>query len=365
MSVSCWLRTITFPSSNQVVFADNASKLAFGFYQGKHAIVSCETAVEIFTNINTVWKNAEWNHIVLTKTNDTYALYINNTLITSRGASNYWTHNKTNSLIIGCRYNGSYATFYDGEINDFRLFASALTAAQVKDLFETPISLSNSQVLFTKELIERSYVSSSLTKKGVTKSDTLAAFADLHNMPLRLIDDGSVWARVHWIDFSISKTPFTNDEVQECVNADNRFSLMKYIENFKANDGTYEFLLTYPQHATKADKYNRWKQTNSPNAAYGAGTGYETVGGSQPFGTHLAPLTKCSSSGSAVYCTNTTSNWWSPVGQKVLYNSTGIPAADGSTQLEMELWVRVDTIPNNIKLQIFNNCIQSTDFIEW
>jgi hypothetical protein len=120
---------------------------------------------------------------------------------------------------------------------------------------------------------------------------------------------------------------------------------MQYVDKFVDKDGYYEFMLTYPRLSTTL--YNRWKQTNSPNVAANAGTGYVAI--TTAWSTHANPLTKCASSGSAVYCTNITDNWWSPIGQLVLYNSTGIPAANGSTETEVELWVRIDNLPKLTK----------------
>lgn len=365
-SVSMWLKTLIFPTGNEVVFVDDISKLAFGFYAGTYAIVSCGSSANIFS-IKDSWINNEWNHVVLTKSGEIYSCYINGVKITPSTSLNNWTSGKTNYLIIGCRHNGSYSTFYNGEINDFKLYATALPEAAVKDLYATPISLSNNYTLLSYELLEKEGNSTpKFTKRGQININAIADVSYNHHMPIKLVDDGSVWARIHWLDFSIAASGYfaNNAEVDVCTDKDNRFSLLKYVDNFKTSDGIYEFMLTYPLHATKATDCNRWKQTNSPNVAYGAGTGYEAVG-TQAFSSHIAPLTKCNSSGSAVYSTNTSGNWWSPIGQKTLYNNKGIPAADGSTQLAMELWVRIDNIAPAVKMQIFKDCLQSTNFIEW
>lgn len=248
-------------------------------------------------------------------------------------------------------------------MSDVRIYSRALSNTEIRELYNTSISLTQDGVLFEHELKEEN-INPSFAQTGVVKAQTITTMRNLHGMPVKLLSDGSAWARIHWIDFSISQDYFTTAQVQECTNQSNRFSLMKYIDNFKTANGVYEFMLTYPQHNTKGKLYNRWRQTNSPNAAWNTGTGYEAVG-TQAFSSYLAPLTKCNSSGSAVYCTNYSGNWWAPIGQLTLYNKKGIPAADGSTQLETELWVRIDNIPNNIKMQIFKDCLQSTNFIEW
>lgn len=43
---------------------------------------------------------------------------------------------------------------YEGQMSDFRIYATALTADQVKQLYEAPISLANNGTLFANELVE-------------------------------------------------------------------------------------------------------------------------------------------------------------------------------------------------------------------
>lgn len=115
--------------------------------------------------------------------------------------------------------------------------------------------------------------------------------------------------------------------------------------------GQYEFMLTYP--SMSATAYNRWSQINSPNGAYGSAEGLKKL--STSWSSHSNAITKSNSSGSATYSMNTAGNWWAPIGQKTLFNSTGIPAADGSTQTETELWVRIDTVPDLDKISMLDN----------
>jgi hypothetical protein len=70
-------------------------------------------------------------------------------------------------------------------------------------------------------------------------------------MKIKTLSDGSAWARIHYLN--VSKNPyaqssyFANDnEIKYCVNNQNRFSLMQYVDYFKDKSNKYEFLLTYP-----------------------------------------------------------------------------------------------------------------------
>lgn len=127
--------------------------------------------------------------------------------------------------------------------------------------------------------------------------------------------------------------------------------------------GFYEFMLTYPLLSTTL--YNRWRQNISPNSTYvtsTSGTGYKAI--TTAWTSYAAPITKSASNGSSVYSCNITGNWWAPVGQKTLFNS-GIPAANGSTQMETELWIRIDTLPKAKQLSLFDNkYIQTSQIYE-
>ena len=112
----------------------------------------------------------------------------------------------------------------------------------------------------------------------------------------------------------------------------------------------YEFMLTYP--STGDGKYNRWIQSNSPNAPANAGTGHVKI--HTDLTSYAYPLTLCNNT-SSIYCTNQSNNWWSPIGQLALYNTDGIPAANGKKEKEVELWVRIDNLSQLTKTSFLDN----------
>ena len=59
----------------------------------------------------------------------------------------------TQIWISGWDSGGSY-TFIGSNMSDFRIYATALTADQVKQLYEAPISLANNGTLFANEFNE-------------------------------------------------------------------------------------------------------------------------------------------------------------------------------------------------------------------
>ena len=70
------------------------------------------------------------------------------------------------------------------------------------------------------------------------------------------------------------------------------------------------------------------------------------------YSTYSDALTRTTSTynASAKYTCAHTNSWWAGIGQYKIYEG-GIPAADGSIQKEIELWVRLDNLhPNTMKL---------------
>lgn len=176
ISVSLWVNCGDVPSDNKVVFADQRSKLAFGFYNDGSAIISCSDGTHktsVCTGVKIYWKKNQWNHIVVIKHKDAFACYINGHMLsTSASSTNYWTHVKENELTIGCRNNGSYTTYYNGLINDFRYYTTTLTEEQILTLYHTPISVDKNGILYSYELLEEANKVSSLAANGNVATDT-------------------------------------------------------------------------------------------------------------------------------------------------------------------------------------------------
>lgn len=75
----------------------------------------------------------------------------------------------------------------------------------------------------------------SFNKNGLVDFETLDEVAPYYYMKTKMLDDGSVWGRIHWLDVSTDTTCFSNaSEVAECLNQANRFSLMGKIDYFRA-----------------------------------------------------------------------------------------------------------------------------------
>lgn len=116
------------------------------------------------------------------------------------------------------------------------------------------------------------------------------------------------------------------------------------------------------------EQYNRWIQTNSPNANYRQSTGYQPIhtdfcrwNGSKY---SSGPITKSFDQEHSTYLVSESNDPWAPIGQKELYG-TGIRALNNTTQHQVELWVRVDKMPAATEIKTNDGCVIAPQFIEY
>ena len=368
ITLSTWVKLDSYPGSNTVVMVDQNSKVAFGFWGTQNAIMSCGTdanTTRTITNLKGKWDLNKWHHIAVVKSSSTYTFYLDGIEWTALGGAyggnNYWTHTPANELLLGGRHNGSSFDYpFTGKISDARIYATALPAAAVKELYQSSISFLDNGTLQCSEIVENN-TNLKYNQNGIVQANELNEIGYIDQMKIKIVDN-KAWARIYWFNTQTTKTYFQSEaEVLECTNASNRFSLMKYVDYFKDKNGNYEFMLTYP--LLSSTGYNSWRQTNSPNVNYGSHSGYVALHTDFSYSSYVGPLTYSNSRSSSMYSANQSGNWWSPVGQRALYGE-GIPASNGATTHETELWVRIDNLPKLKKLSMFNKALQAHQIYE-
>ena len=92
----------------------------------------------------------KWNHMVFTKQGSEVKLYVNGVLA-NQGTSSTGIVNS--NYFIGA-WNTATQQNYEGQMSDFRVYATALSAAQVADLYNTAVSVANNGTLMGYELVE-------------------------------------------------------------------------------------------------------------------------------------------------------------------------------------------------------------------
>ena len=134
--------------SYKIVFCDGTSKVAFGESGG--FLCSCgSNSQNKFTKNN--WKNSDWNHVVVVRDGSTYKMYINGEAETQSGAADYWNHSASTITVGGREEN---AAMWNGNISDFRIYTTALSADDIKELYNTSAYVSDNGTLLTYNLEE-------------------------------------------------------------------------------------------------------------------------------------------------------------------------------------------------------------------
>ena len=96
-----------------------------------------------------------WYHLCVTITNgDTVKLYVNGELVQTRTVTNTTgTIASTTQFAVGVDLPGSDER-YTGQLSDVRFYATALSADDIKALYQIPVSLSSDGTLFAGEYVE-------------------------------------------------------------------------------------------------------------------------------------------------------------------------------------------------------------------
>lgn len=142
-----------FPSSSEVVVADNNSQLAFGFFSGAHGIITCAGFKKsIMTNLKTALKD-DWNYIAVIRDNNNNIKGYLNGIEYPLADSQEWTHSEP-YFSIGCRYSGGWTSYYNGQVDNIRLYNTYLSPEEVKDLYNCGGRISNLGDALTSSFIE-------------------------------------------------------------------------------------------------------------------------------------------------------------------------------------------------------------------
>lgn len=98
-----------------------------------------------------------WHLFAVTFDGTTQKLYIDGKLDTTKTAASSKspiTYNSTNTIFLGAEAQASATTptspYFKGKMSDFRLYATALSAADVLELYNTPITITNGGAIMTQ-----------------------------------------------------------------------------------------------------------------------------------------------------------------------------------------------------------------------
>lgn len=133
-TVSLWIKP-TSRSSSMAVFSDKTSTLAIAISSASVIYTDATASTKGFTM--TYWIDDDWNHVVVVNDNGTRRCYINGKSASQGSSSTYFVHNANKFWVWNRSYNNSYP--YKGALSDLRVYATALTADEVNDLYKNRI----------------------------------------------------------------------------------------------------------------------------------------------------------------------------------------------------------------------------------
>jgi hypothetical protein len=96
----------------------------------------------IFVSAAAVVSAGVWQHIAVTFDGSRADLYVNNVLVASDTSISGTLQNRSNNMRIGHGYYGSGSSYYfQGKIDDFRIYDRALSPAELLELTQNPYAM--------------------------------------------------------------------------------------------------------------------------------------------------------------------------------------------------------------------------------
>ena len=345
-TISVWFNTIT-TTGNQCIWNGRATT------GGPVAIFLIGNTLRVDDSVQTTSSTVStntWYHLAVTwKSGGNKVIYLNGSQATSVSAGNI-TKTSTKASIGRSSVADSLSSGnnFAGQMSDFRIYATALTAAQVKELYNAPASVADTGSCHAAELSEGAS-GISVEKTGVMSGNSLSVLPGKYDNNVIVEPDGSCWAHiVHHADPTTYKFASTDTFATGVWKDERRFfdaSMCDLVDK-------WEFLLVQKADSSTATERYRWVQSKNPNTAAfadvaaalvtkkGSADGYSDIGSA------TGGIYKFNSN--TYYCANngTSGNWWGAIGawnghQGGIPGYNAVVVKDGGFQ---DLYLRIDNV---------------------
>lgn len=288
-----------------------------------------------------------WYHVALTFNAGVTQWYLNGIAVGSavdfsaRGTT--WP---SGTRTIGNSYTGStWDTKFNGSFSDWRFYTTVLTAAQIKELYDAPISVANTGACLAEQFTEGA-TGISFAKTGVISCNGISSLPGKYDPEVLIEPDGSCWAHIgHHADPTTYKFASSDPFATGVWKDDRRFLDASYCDLVDK----WEFMVMQKADSSDSVKKYRWVQPVNPNTAVyedvpssavtkNTGTGYTTfsTGGIYKFNVNTYYVTNNGTKG----------NWWGAIGAWSA-NQGGIPGWAGTVVKDgghLDLYIRIDNV---------------------
>lgn len=286
-------------------------------------------------------------------------VYVDGELHSQNPYTSYGLHyNLTgSSLNLGAESTGiasASSPWFVGGLSDFRLYYTALSAEDIKELYEVSMSISSYGDVLPYELLEDDEVSG-LTKAGVLQSSAYLGNGDWmpYDQTIYTEPDGSQWVKI----------VHHNNPASKLFGSGNTFATTVYIDEdrwFNASlcdsVNQWEFMVKEAVAADGTELKYRWIQDANPMTAVYADVGsakitkYTSEDGYNNFTSGWGGIYKKNSNTFLSQNSGTASSWWGAIGSWTAYQG-GIPGFGNNTASThiiktgyLDLYLRIDNL---------------------
>lgn len=295
-----------------------------------------------------------WHHVAATKTsgaiNTTCKLYVDGVEVAGSGNSSSSINitDSSSKLVIGV-LNSATGRWFNGSISDVRIYATALSADDVKKLYNLGMKIDNDAVAHGFDFHEED--SAQINKNGIVKTTNLIEQNGLeflkYDSSIYVEPDGSCWIKIFHhnnptgVKFSASST-YANSVY---IDVDRWFNV-----EVCSHVNKWEFIIAQQPNNTDAVSKFRFSQTKNPMTCT-----FSDVDAADIIKITSDGYATSSSSYGGIYYKNTntylacnnasSTSWWGAIGCWTAYNS-GIPGYNEIVVKSgyIDLYLRIDNI---------------------
>lgn len=196
-----------------------------------------------------------WYHVVVTMTSTNATLYINGVSKGTQSGS-FGSDFGSREMRLGTRCSG--ANWFNGQVSDFRVYATALAQTDVTALYQVRESIDNKGGIYCNIVEE----DTTLTKTSFLKTGSIKTSSLYETVTL---EDGSTWLPI--CIHNVANGVFSNSGDFTTLNSQaidkwSNFGLINVVN--RPESGWYEFMVQHQTSVGGGFERYRWKQNKNP-----------------------------------------------------------------------------------------------------